>query len=167
MERGRRMRWVQAMAAVGIVATWGARASAELMYPPEVIMALGLPADSTAITCATCHLSNSGGGGPSDPMLAVFGALLEQDGIASGSSEAQFVSVLAEIKATQPKAYADLLAGRDPNPDVTDAADVHTPEFGCTMGNVAKGRGSWMLALFGLASIAVWRRRAGVARKRP
>jgi hypothetical protein len=146
--------------AMGIVVTWGARASAEPTYLGYLQSAL-LP--STTIvnqpySCAPCHLTDLGGSSE-NPNLAPFGDLLHEDGIATSSSETQFASVLGDIKQAEPKVYADLQNGRDPNPDVTTSG-VHIPDYGCDLAAPTKtARPWWWASSFGaLAALALRRR---------
>jgi hypothetical protein len=141
----------------GIVLTWGASASAEPTYQGYLDTALSLSNPSSQ-GCAICHVS-AAGGQPGNPSLAPFGGLLNADGIETTSSESQFASVLSEIKQDQPKVYADLQAGRDPNPDVS-ATNVHIPEYGCNVGIGARlAEPRWVAAL-GMLALVGWRRRS-------
>ncbi len=161
---GRRgmMRWGQAIVA-GIVMTWGARASAEDGYIDLLQTAL-LPSATKVdqpFSCAPCHASPNGGN--SSPNLLPFGELLFQNGIGTNSQASDFVRIVDQIKTDDPKVYMDLTNGLDPNPDV--GVTVHTPEFGCDVAKAAGRGGSLMSAAFALVPIAVWRRRARVARR--
>jgi hypothetical protein len=159
MDRRRTMRSAQAIA-VGFVLTCAAGASAEPGYIDYLDSALDVDASSSPTDCTPCHLP--GGGMAENTNLQPFGALLHQDGIGEpSSSEMAFAEALDQIKQDQPKVYADLQAGSDPNPDVSTTG-VHVPEYGCDVTTGTTVREPWWIVAFGgvLFAIAAWRRRA-------
>jgi hypothetical protein len=161
MDRRRTMRRLQAIA-VGLALTWAASASAEPGYIDYLDSALDVDASSSPTDCTPCH--QPGGGTAENSNLQPFGALLHQDGIGEpSSSEAAFAEVLDQIKQDQPKVYADLQAGRDPNPDVSTTG-VHVPEYGCDVTTGPPVREQWWIAAFGGVWFAVVVRRRRAAR---
>jgi hypothetical protein len=161
MDRRGMMRSVQAIAAA-IVLTWAGSASAEPGFIDYLDSALDVDASSSPTNCTPCH--TPGGGTTENPNLQPFGELLNQDGILPNSQESQFPQVVAEIKQDDLPVYEDLLAGRDPNPDV--GSTVHTPEYGCGVARGAKATGRWWLTAFGVLSVVGKRWRARLRRSR-
>jgi hypothetical protein len=162
MNRRGRTHWMQAIA-FGIGLTWEASASAEPGYIDYLDSALDVDASSSPSNCTPCH--QPGGGTAENPNLQPFGELLHQDGIAEpSSSEAAFTVVVEEIKQGEPKVYADLQAGTDPNPDVSTTG-VHVPEYGCDVASRATAAEPWWTVFCGAFTVVAWRRRAAIRRK--
>lgn len=142
---------------------WARASSATPDFPAVVVQYLGLDAGITIDPpqgCKLCHPTDSGG-----TSLAPFGTLVLQDG-AMPYDEASLTQALAEIELDDPQLIADIRAGRDPNDD-TGSADVHTPEYGCALGERAPGEPLPIVAVASVALLAWTRRRGGFEGARP
>jgi hypothetical protein len=110
--------------------------------------------------CQLCHTSATG----ATPDLTAFPSyLIYQFGFMKTSEEedALLVAALAKLEAAEPKLWADMKAGKDPNvdPNLTALAPPQ-PQYGCSMRRAPSGpQTGWTATGLGLAIVALSRRR--------
>lgn len=142
---------------------WPSAARANQSYPGDVDTALGVPGvveTKMAKTkgCQLCHTDPNGGTTTlmpfADYMISQYGfpkTIAPEDAIVAAS--------LAKLKAAEPKLWADMQMGIDPNTDpvLAEQAPPH-PSYGCSTG-AAPGttRYSYLVGML-LALAAVGRR---------
>lgn len=143
---------------------WSPLAFANPSYPGDVDTALGKPmiveakiAPTTG--CKLCHTDSAGGTTTltvfANYMIAEYGfpkTIVPEDELVKES--------LARLMAAQPKLWADMQDGIDPNTDpvLTEQAPPQ-PQYGCTAA-AAEDDGTWLAALgvLGLAGLPSARR---------
>jgi len=157
-------RIVAARALVALLSlTWCAAASATPDFPAVVVKTLELPGITIDPPqgCELCHTSDSGG-----TSLRPFGALLLQYGT-QPYEESTLEQALGQLTQDEPQLVADIKASRDPNDD-TGSADVHTPEYGCTVRPAPGPRGLvWATPLGALAALSLRKKLGGRPHRRP
>jgi MYXO-CTERM domain-containing protein len=159
----RRRAWSSLL--VGLAAlSWEARAAAYQGYPKVVDTALGVPQIvetkiAPSMGCQLCHTSNTGG---TLNLTAFPSYLISQFGFEKTSSEEDplLVDALAKLEATEPKLWADMKEGMDPNvdPSLTAVAPPQ-PQYGCSVRSSPSDGGDARAAAGVLALLTATRRR--------
>jgi MYXO-CTERM domain-containing protein len=144
--------------------SWEAPVAAYMGYPAVVDTALGVPqivemTIAPKMGCQLCHTSPTGA---TADLTAFPSYLIYQFGFQKTSAEEDslLVAGLAKLEAAEPKLWADMKAGKDPNvdPNLTALAPPQ-PQYGCSMGRAPSGPQSGWAAALGLAIVTLSRRR--------
>jgi hypothetical protein len=163
--------WSLAVAAGLLAGSWEAPAAAYQGYPAVVDKALGVPqvVETKIAPSMGCQLCHTSAAGMTLTLTAFPSYLISQFGFEKSASEEDplLVDALAKLEAAEPKLWADMKAGKDPNVDqnLTSVAPPQ-PEYGCSMTRSHCFRHSpcrqqeisWVTALLGLMVLAVGRR---------
>jgi hypothetical protein len=141
------------VAVAALALAWSGRAAATQDFPGVVKDTLELPAITVDPPqgCRLCHETDEGGAA-----LRSFGKLMQQYGV-KPYDEGSLKIALAQLNLDEPRLIDDIRAGRDPNDDTNGQANLHQPEYGCSVSD-ARGAGSSptpFAALVGLAIAAV------------
>jgi hypothetical protein len=148
-----------------VLAVRAAPAAAYQGYPMVVDTALGVPQVveteiAPTMGCQLCHTSNTGG---TLTLTAFPSYLISQFGFEKTSSEEDplLVAALAKLEAAQPKLWADMKAGKDPNLDSNlTALAPPQPQYGCAIRREPTATETqWVMACLGFAIVAAARRR--------
>ncbi|MGH7434486.1 MAG: hypothetical protein ACRENE_02345 [Polyangiaceae bacterium] len=168
--RGPRALAVVLAAATSSLLAFPREARAEARYPGDVDMALGKPMIvetkiAPTMGCQLCHTSSVGGTTTLTPFANEMIARYDFPK-AMAVEDANVLASLAKLEAAEPKLWADMQAGIDPNTDpVFLEGAPPSPEYGCSS---AGGRAAPGIAGVGIAwacgiALALRRRRRRAA----
>jgi hypothetical protein len=141
-------------------------ARAEATYPGDVDMALGVPGVVEKMDppsgCQLCHTDPAGGTTTLTPFANDLVARYEFPK-AAAVEDANVLASLAKLKAAEPKLWADMQAGIDPNSDpVFLSGAPPAPGYGCSSsgrGGASETGSGWCPALAFGVMLAQRRRR--------
>jgi hypothetical protein len=153
-------RWAPSRLLLALAAlTWSSAALALPSYPKDVDTALGKPGIvegkmAPPMGCQLCHTSTSGG----TTTVTLFASyLIAQYEFPSAPvmEDALVAGSLAKLETAEPKLWADMQAGIDPNVDPVLAEQApHRVEYGCSTGPARGGCSfAWAAALLALATV--------------
>ena len=136
---------------------WSAPALANASYPGDVDTALGKPMIvetkiAPTMGCQLCH-TNPGGGTMTLTTFANY-MIAEYDFPKTTVAEDALVAAsLAKLKAAEPKLWADMQAGIDPNTDPVLAEQAPPqPQYGCSSAAAREDGCRWLAVMAGVAA---------------